>query len=195
MTVAKSPQFRTFEDYLVADPSDLPEGRFEYWDGELVEVMTESFLNDGLANHLLILLVGAGIPLDLIRPGRVEVVVPGRPRTRFPDLTIIEEVHLTLTPNRATITEDMPPPRLVVEVVSPGKEGSANYQRDYEAKPKQYAQRGICEMWQLDPNRAWVRVGTLVDGTYQFRSFQGKQTIVSPTFPSLNLTAQQVLRS
>jgi Uma2 family endonuclease len=195
MTVAKSPQFRTFEDYLGADPSDLPEGRFEYWDGELVEVMTESFLNDGLANHLLILLVGAGIPLDLIRPGRVEVVVPGRPRTRFPDLTIIEEVHLTMTPNRATITEDMPPPRLVVEVVSPGKEGSANYQRDYEAKPKQYAQRGICEMWQLDPKRAWVRVGTLVDGAYQFRSFQGKQTIVSPTFPSLNLTAQQVLRS
>jgi Uma2 family endonuclease len=195
MTVAKSPQFRSFEEYLSANPSDLPEGRYEYWDGELVEVMPESFFNDGLANHLMVLLVEAGIPIDFIRPGRVEVVVPGRPKTRFPDLTIIEEIHLKLSPQRATITEDMPPPRLVVEVVSPGKEGSANYKRDYQAKPQQYAERGILEMWQLDPDRAWVRVGVLVDGAYDFQNFTGKQIIHSPTFPGLNLTAAQVLRA
>jgi Uma2 family endonuclease len=44
-----------------------------------------------------------------------------------------------------------------------------------------------------DPDRAWVRVGTLVDGAYQFDDFTGQQPIVSPTFLSLTLTANQVL--
>ena len=25
-------RFANFEDYLMTDPSDLPEGRYEYWD-------------------------------------------------------------------------------------------------------------------------------------------------------------------
>lgn len=49
MTIAKSPQFGSFEEYLAADPSDLPEGRYEYWHGELVPVMSESGLNALLA--------------------------------------------------------------------------------------------------------------------------------------------------
>jgi Uma2 family endonuclease len=195
MTIAKAPQFKSFEEYLAADPADLPEGRYEYWDGVLIEVMPESLFNDGLANHLMILLVGAGISLDLIRPGRVEVVVPGRPRTRFPDLTILEEAHLTLSARRATITLDMPSPQLVAEVVSPGDEKSANYQRDYQEKPKQYAERGIPEIWLIDPDRAWVKVGTLEDGEYQFATFQGNDRLLSPTFPQLTLTAAQVLRT
>jgi Uma2 family endonuclease len=194
MTVTKSPQFKNFEEYLAADPTDLPEGRYEYWDGELIELMPESLFNDGLANRLMLLLVAEGILIDLIRPGKVEVVVPGRPRTRFPDLTVIEEAHLTLTPQRATITEDMPPPQLVVEIVSPGKEGSANYKRDYQAKPKQYAARKILEMWLIDPDRQWVKVGTLADDEYQFVTFQDGDRIISPTFPHLTLTAEQVLR-
>jgi Uma2 family endonuclease len=195
MTVAKAPQFKSFEEYLATDSADLPEGRYEYWDGDLIEVMPESFFNDALANHLLILLVGAGIPLDLIRPGKVEVVVPGRPKTRFPDLTILEEAHLLLSPRRATITLDMPPPKLVVEVVSPGDENSANYKRDYQAKPKQYAERKVPEVWLIDPERNWVQVGSLVNGAYLFTTFQGNNLVISPIFPDLNLAAAQVLRT
>jgi Uma2 family endonuclease len=195
MTVAKAPQFRSFEAYLAADPSELPEGRFEYWDGDLVELMPESIFNDGLANHLMVLLVAAGISVDLIRPHSCEVAVPGRPRTRLPDLVLLEEIHLTLLAKRATITGDMPPPPLVVEVVSPGNETSANYKRDYQAKPKQYADRGIPELWLIDPDRAVVKVGTLAGAMYQFRDFTGKQIILSPTCTGLNLTAAQVLRT
>jgi hypothetical protein len=58
MTIAppltQSPQFKRFEEYLGADPSDLPEGRFEYWDGELVPVMSESIGNDAIANFILL---------------------------------------------------------------------------------------------------------------------------------------------
>ena len=35
-------RFSSFEAYLMADLSDLPEGRCEYWDGELRLVMVES---------------------------------------------------------------------------------------------------------------------------------------------------------
>lgn len=40
--------FTSFEAYLTAESSDLPEGRCEYWDGELVELMTESGFPSGL---------------------------------------------------------------------------------------------------------------------------------------------------
>jgi Uma2 family endonuclease len=195
MTVAKSPQFRSFEAYLSADPCDLPEGRYEYCDGELVAVMSESGLNDDIANYLYFLLVSAGIWSKLVKPHSCEVEVIGKPRTRFPDLTILDEAHVPLIERRNTITRDMPPPRLLVEVVSPGSPDSANYRRDYEDKPKQYGAIGVPEYWIIDPDRACIRVGTLVDGAYQFQDFAGKQTIVSPTFPGLKLTAEQVLRA
>ena len=82
------PRFVSFEDYLTADVSELPEGRCEYWDGELIAVMTESLGNDKIANSLYFLLRLAGIYHELLRPHSCEVEVIGRPRTRFPDLTI-----------------------------------------------------------------------------------------------------------
>jgi Uma2 family endonuclease len=186
-------RFASFEEYLTADVSDLPEGRCEYWDGELVEVMTESSGNDSIANYLYLVLVQMGLYYKLVRPGRAEVEVIGKPRTRFPDLTVLDSVHLPLVEKRLTITRDMPPPRLVVEVVSPGDESKPNYTRDYRDKRKQYAEIEIPEYWIVDPDREWVMVGTLVSGAYQFATFRGEQAIVSPTFPELKLTAAQVL--
>lgn len=195
MTVAKAARFRSFEAYLAADPADLPEGRYEYWDGELVPVMAESGLNDDIANYLYFLLVSAGIWSKLVKPHSCEVEVIGKPRTRLPDLTVLEEAHVPLIERRNTVTRNMPPPRLLVEVVSPGDETSDNYQRDYQDKPRQYAAIGVPEYWLIDPDRAWVTVGTLSDGVYQYQAFRGEETIVSPTFPGLNLTAVQVLRA
>jgi Uma2 family endonuclease len=60
-------------------------------------------------------------------------------------------------------------------------------------KPVEYADRGIGEFWQVDCDRAWVRVGSLIDGAYQFVTFQGDAAIGSPTFPELRLTVAQVL--
>jgi Uma2 family endonuclease len=193
MTIAKSPQFKTFEDYLAADPSDLPEGRFEYWDGELVPVMSESLDNGTIAVRLFLALMAMGISFELIRTHFCEVEVTGQPRTRCPDLVILEEPHLTLLKKRATITRDMPPLSLIAEVVSPGDETSENYQRDYIQKSRQYAEIGVSEYWIIDPDRTVVKVGTLVGGVYRFQTFTGNQEIVSPTFPWLDLTVEQVL--
>ncbi len=194
MTFTKA-RFASFEEYLAADVSDLPEARCEYWDGELVPVMTESLRNDDIANFLYLVLVQLGIHRKLIRPGRVEVEVIGRPRTRFPDLTVLADIHLTLMEKRATVTRDMPPPRLVVEVVSPGDESQPNYTRDYRDKRDQYAAIEIPEYWIIDPEREWVMVGTLVSAAYQFVTFSGDDAIVSPTLPALKLTALELLNA
>ena len=191
MTVTKA-RFTSFEAYLSAEPSDLPEGRCEYWDGELVPVMTESLNNGTIAIFIQLALIAIGVSFKLIRHN-CEVEVMGKPQSRIPDLTVIDEIHLTLLKKRATITRKMPPPQLVIEVVSPGSETSDNYKRDYEAKRDQYAAIDIPEYWLIDPDRAWVRVGTLIEGQYQFATFMGNDAIVSPTFPELELTAAIVL--
>ena len=195
MTVVKAPQFASFESYLMADISDLPESHYEYWDGELIPVMSEAFDNGTIAVGLLLALVAIGVSFELIKTHFCEVEVPGRPRSRFPDLVVVDESHVGLLKKRATITPDMPPPRLLAEVVSPGDEDSDNYQRDYIEKPKQYAAIGVAEYWLIDPDRAWVMVGTLIQGIYQYETFQGDEAIDSPSFPGFNLTAEQVLQT
>ena len=194
MTLTET-RFASFEAYLTAEVSDLPEGRCEYWDGELVPVMTESSGNDDIANYLFAVLLQMGIYRKLIRPGRAEVEVIGKPKTRFPDLTVLDAVHLPLVERRLTITRDMPPPRLVVEFALPGAESKDNYKRDYQDKRDQYAAIAIPEYWIIDPDRAWFMVGTLIDGRYQFATFRGNEPIVSSTFPELKLTAAQVLEA
>ena len=192
MTFTKA-RFISFEEYLTADPSDLPEGRCEYWDGELVPVMSESLLNEAIANYLAFVLWQMGIDQMLASPGKISIVVNGRPRTRFPDLTLLHDAHLVLMERSTRVGATMPPPRFVVEVVSPGDEDSENYTRDYHDKRDQYADRGIPEYWLIDPQRSWVMVGNLVAGRYQFTTFRGSQTIISQALPTLDLTVTSVL--
>ena len=194
MTFTKT-RFASFEEYLSAEVSDLPEGLYEYWDGELVPVMSESLGNDTIALFIQLRLIAIGVPFQLIRPHNCEIEVIGRPRTRLPDLTIMDEIHLTLLDRRLTITRKMPPPNLVVEVVSPGKENSDNYVRDYQDKRKQYAEIGIPEYWLIDPERSWVMVGTLMGDRYQFTTFREDETLISLHFPNIDLTASQVLKA
>jgi Uma2 family endonuclease len=186
-------RFKSFDEYLAADVSELPEGRCEYWDGELVEVMTESMRNDAIAILIQIALIAIGVPFRLIRPHSCEVEVMGKPKNRFPDLTVLDEAHLSLGLQRLTIRLTMPPPRVVVEVVSSGNESKLNYKRDYVHKRDQYAAIGIPEYWIVDPDRSWVQIGSLNDGIYQFQTFTGEEMLVSPTFPELKLTAVIVL--
>jgi Uma2 family endonuclease len=86
----------------------------------------------------------------------------------------------------------MPPPALVVEVVSPGK---VNEDRDYRYKRSEYAARGIPEYWIVDPSKVQVTVLILIDGLYEESIFKGHDLITSITFPSLTLTAAQVLEA
>ena len=181
----------SFDEYLnLEDPDNLPEGRCEFIDGELVELPPESEPNDWIAQELFWLLANTGsIPRRLIRPHSCEIEVIGKPRTRYPDLVILQEEHLGLTQKRFTITLEMPPPQLVAEVVSPGQN---NRNRDYKDKLAQYQRRGIPEYWLIDPEWQAVVVLKLEDEKYSVvGTFQGNNQINSPTFPDL-ITAEQI---
>ena len=183
-TVAK-PKL-TFEEYLSYD--DGTDNRYELVDGELVALPPESEVNDFIALYLrdrLIAFVGG----RRIR-NRCELQIT-HSASRYPDLVVLKKEHIELTRTRLTVTLDMPPPDLVVEVVSPDK---VNRERDYTAKRKQYATRGIPEYWIVDPRDQVFIVLRLEAGVYvEVGRFKGKERIVSPGFPELELTAEQVL--
>ncbi|MEG4284569.1 Uma2 family endonuclease [Microcoleus sp. A006_D1] len=184
----------TFEEYLTYE--DDTDNRYELINGELITLPPESGPNNFIANYLLFTLASSGfVPLRLIRTHMCEIQVPilreGDSANRYPDLVILRPEHILLTASRLTITIDMPPPQLIVEVVSPGRVGR---DRDYISKRSQYAARNIPEYWIVDPQEQMVAVLRLESGEYvEVGVFQGEQTLVSPTFPQLNLTARQVL--
>ena len=84
----------------------------------------------------------------------------------------------------------MPPPILVVEVVSPGK---VNRDRDYKEKREQYEAREIPEYWVVDPEKASITILTLSGDSYQESVFTGDEKISSSIFPEFSLTAEVVL--
>jgi Uma2 family endonuclease len=106
--------------------------------------------------------------------------------------------------------------KFVAEVVS------SNWQNDYARKVEDYAVLGILEYWIVEglsgesnspackprdyaglggtrhigkPKQPTLSICTLVDGEYEIQQIRGDRAIVSPTFPNLKLTAEQVLRA
>jgi Uma2 family endonuclease len=179
----------TLEEYLAYD--DGEETRYELVNGELVEMPPETKRNNLIALYLLSEFLKL-VPIQCICYKDTEIVVTGNPtKVRIPDLLILtKELVTALGDKRATITQDMPAPALVVEVVSPGK---VNEDRDYRYKRSEYAARGIPEYWIVDPEKSRFTVLTLIDGFYEEAVFQDNDPILSTTFPSLNLLASHAL--
>jgi len=181
----------TLEEYL--DYDDGTDTRYELVNGELAEVPSESDLNNLIAVYLLAEFLQL-IPVRLLRRG-TEVVVNGyRTTTRIPDLIVLtEDLAAALTGSkRSVVMPDMPPPALVVEIVSPG---TTNEARDYRYKRSEYAARSIAEYWIVDPQQAQITVLTLVAGLYEEASFKRNDRLISSTLPNLNLTPAQVLQA
>jgi len=189
----------TFEQYL--EQSDETEQRYELVDGVLIEMPPESEPSTSIANYLFLQLVNAGLSFRLVQPHACEIQVPvlqaGDAANRFPDLVVMREEHLELTRRRLTITFDMLPPHLVVEVISPGKQ---NRERDYGRKQRQYASRGIPEYWLIATEEKSVTVLQLDDGKYiEFNRFRNDAQIQSLELEQLDvrlsLTVEQMLEA
>jgi Uma2 family endonuclease len=188
--IVATQRLMTLEEFLNFD--DGTDTRYELVNGELVEMPSESDVNNIIAVFLLIEF-SRFVPARLLRRG-TEVVTSGfRSTARIPDLMVLteESANALAGSKRSILLADMPPPALVIELVSPG---TANEQRDYRYKRSEYAARGIAEYWLIDPHQAQVMVLTLVDGLYEEQVFKGGDRLISPTFPTLELTAAQVLQ-
>ena len=178
----------TLEDYLRYD--DGTDTRYELVDGVLVAMPPESTLNTQIAAFLLAAFLQMGIPYTRLGLRHQIVVAGARATAREPDLLLHSEESAAAIEGQtqALLTHDMPPPALVIEVVSPKQEN-----RDYRHKRTEYAARHIPEYWIVDPIAARVTVLEWVDGLYEERFDQDNERVVSPLFPTLALTAAQIL--
>jgi Uma2 family endonuclease len=117
-----------------------------------------------------------------------------------PDVIVLDESALIDEPdweNGSIITLGKSI-KIIVEVVS------TNWRDDYFTKLGEYEALGIQEYWIVDyaalggrrfignPKQPTLTVCQLVDGEYELQQFRAGDRLISPTFPDLALTIEQI---
>ncbi|MGK7875736.1 MAG: Uma2 family endonuclease [Xenococcaceae cyanobacterium] len=183
----------TFETYLTYE--DGTDTRYELVDGELLPMSLGTgkhgsiieFLNDRFRDEIK----QQQLPWTS-KPLMIGVRSPRGRRwdtSRIPDVTVLPLAQWEgMAEREAVIDFNEPPPLLVVEVVSPSTKAD-----DYRSKRSEYSLLEIPEYWIVDPLEAKITLCTLQHQFYDSIEFQGNDSLGSPTFPSLSLTAIQVL--
>ncbi len=198
--VYTSSQLLSFEAFLARYGED---SRYELADGELIE-MEPTGPHEMVAGKIATR-VGREIDRSEI-PWFVPKSCILRPMNavataRRPDVAVIDERALGDEPlweYEPVITQGRSIP-LVVEVVS------TNWENDYARKLEEYAFFGILEYWIVDfrglggvayigrPKQPTFTVCQLVGEDYQQTQFRLTEPIVSPLFPALQLTLQDLM--
>jgi len=187
MVLNQERRFNSFDEYLIYD--DGSDRLYELFNGELIPGPPESGVNVEIATFLLLHL-SHRFGYRRVRGHGLELEVRGEPRNRFPDLTVLRQEHIALLKQRNTLRLSMPPPELVIEVVSPGE---VQRHRDDIAKRSQYQDLGIPEYWIVDPTDSVILVLSLYQGLYQeTRSISGEAYLESEQVGRLQITAAQV---
>ena len=193
MTVATG-QRMTLKDYLTYD--DGTETRYELEDGVLIEMGAENPLNPQIASFLLSVFFQLGVPIYRLVIGHQIGVSSTRATARQPDLMVHSEASDAAIMHDGKLLQfSAPPPMLVVEVVSSSDTDQKSRSRDYVDKRREYATRGIPEYWIVDPIAEMILICTLNDRCYHNVEFRNKDALISPTFLTLNLTTEQVLKA
>lgn len=194
----------TYDEFIAWYPQNSTL-QYELHDGVIIQMPSPSgdheevlgFLIDEIAAQCRQFSLPYFIPkLGLVQP-------PSAKSAYMPDILVLNRDNFKNEPlwkKESTIMypESVP---LVIEIVS------TNWQDDYEKKFNDYEAMGIREYWIVDfaalggrkyigkPKVPTIFICELIDGEYQMTPFRGNDCIVSPTFPQLNLSAQQVFDS
>ncbi len=179
--------------------------RYELHDGVIIEMPPPSGKHEGvvgfLARKLTVEFDRQNLPYRI--PKTAFAKIPGNKSAYSPDILVQNYDNVINDPlwdEQSTLSLPVSVP-LLVEVVS------TNWQDDYYKKLADYEKMGIPEYWITDytalggrkfignPKQPTIFVCELIDGEYQMSPFRGNSLIVSPTFPQLNLTAQEVFDS
>jgi Uma2 family endonuclease len=179
--------------------------RYELHNGVIVEVPPPTGKHEGIVGFLSVQIsfqiLQMGLPYRI--PKTAFIKIPGNKSAYSPDILVQDYDNATNEPlwdKESTLCLPASLP-LVVEVVS------TNWRDDYYDKLRDYEVMGIPEYWICDyaalggrvfigsPKTPTIFVCQLIDGEYQMTPFRGGDRIVSPTFPQLNLTAQQIFDS
>ena len=197
--IATVTQKLTFDQFLVECPED---GRYELVNGEIVEMNATKnhddvadFTSDSFKDEIKRLSLNYVVKnTAVIRT----VSKAGIEQGRRPDVSVIDRDFWRS--NRSAYSALREPIQLAVEVTS------TNWEDDYTDKLDEYRRLGIREYWIIDylaigsrellgnPKVPTIFVHLLdAEGNYQKTAFKGSERIVSPTFPELTLTAEEVM--
>lgn len=194
------PQLTTFDEFIAWYPEH---GRYELINGRVCEVkptgpheQVGGYLNRRLSVEMDRLQLPYFIPKSC-------TVKPFNEQSGYlPDIVIVDQMKLADEPRwqqESTLIRGASIP-LVVEVVS------TNWRDDYQRKAADYEEMGISEFWIVDylglggrryigtPKQPTFSVYQWVEGEYQVTLFRGEERILSPTFPELVLTLNQLLQ-
>jgi Uma2 family endonuclease len=197
------PKLQTFDEFIEWYPNDGK--RYELHKGVIVEMPPPSGDHEDVVGFLTrklgVEIDRLNLPFNIPKTGFVRT--PSADSGYLPDVLVVNQNNLKNEPlwkKESTVTQPESVP-LVIEVVS------TNWRDDYHKKFSDYEEMGISEYWIVDhaalgarkflgnPKQPTIFVCELVDGEYQMTPFQGNNPIVSPAFPQLNLTAQQIFNS
>ncbi len=192
----------SFDEFLARYGGD---NRYELIDGEVFDLEPTGPHEQVVAfitTKVCVQIDETGLPWFVLQRGLLRPANSGMTAFR-PDVAVVDRDELTkelLWSDQSILTLGSSI-KFVVEVVS------SNWQNDYARKVEDYAVLGIPEYWIADyaglggtqhigkPKQPTLSICILVDGDYEIQQLRGNQTIASPTFPGLKLTAEQVLRA
>ncbi len=194
------PKLVTYEEFIEWLPNDGK--RYELHDGVIVEMSQPTGKHEKVTSFLTLELAVQvrNMGIAYLLPKTALVKPPEKDSGYFPDVLLVNPDNLSNVPlweKESTVTQGASIP-LVIEVVS------TNWRDDYYKKFADYEEMGIPEYWIADyaawggrdfignPKQPGLFVCELVNGEYVKTLFRGNTPIVSPTFPQLNLTAQQI---
>ena len=191
----------SFDEFIASYPEDS-ECRYELHGGVIVEMPKPR------GKHSLVAGFIGGEAFLEIRRLKLPYVIPRECIVRSldddsgyePDVIILDETALAAEPSweQSSVIENGISVKLIVEVVS------TNWRDDYFKKFADYEALGIPSYWIVDyaalggrrfignPKQPTVSVCELIDGEYEVKLFQGNERITSSTFPTLELTAEQI---
>jgi Uma2 family endonuclease len=195
------PQLTNFDEFIAWYPED---GRYELINGRVCEVKpTGPHEQAGAYLNRRLLVEIDRLQLPYFLPKSCTVKPFSEQSGYLPDVVIIDQTKLADEPRwqrESTLIRGISMP-LVVEVVS------TNWRDDYQRKAADYEEMGIPEFWIVDylglggrryigtPKQPIFSVYKLVDEEYQVSLFRQDEQILSPTFPELNLTLNQILNA
>lgn len=201
MMVQAVSQYMTFQEFLAWKPET---GRYELHDGVVIEMQPTGSYEQvvGLLNRKLNVLMEQE-DLDCFIPNTAMVQPLGFETGYKPDVLMINNAELAKEPlwERESVITLGSSVRLVVEVTS------TNWPDDYARKFEDYEAMGIAEYWIVDykglggrryigsPKQPTITVCQLVNGIYETRLFRRGESLVSPSFPNLKLTTDQVFEA
>lgn len=199
--VQAPPKLLSFEEFLDWYPEN---GIYELHEGVVVELQPTG-THEKIAGFLQLEfgIEVRRLKLPLFIPSGCLVKTPSAKSSYKPDAIVLDDTVLSEEPlweKRSTVSNGKTV-KLLVEVAS------TNWRDDYLMKLKDYEEMGIQEYWIVDylglaatryigsPKLPTLSIYSLVDGEYQVSQFRGEETIDSPTFPELKLTANQIFNA